>query len=123
MNYYHYTSESGAQGIRTSGVIRKSNWVGRFTPGVYLVTMSPHSYSRDEILQNNYGARKWRYSGRADWAIQVPASSTDTSRLSLVSFSNGRDFYNYPDEIAVKEWQIQPHPEFLSSSNITVNLS
>lgn len=57
--YYHYTDEKGAEGIKESGVIKKSS-IDRgdavFGDGTYL-TRVPPTTSKYDIAVNNYDTR------------------------------------------------------------------
>ncbi len=51
---YHYTDEEGFEGIKRSGVLRKSGNV-LYGPGVYLTSLDPVSHSKQEIAGAAWG--------------------------------------------------------------------
>ena len=57
MKVYHYSNSAGMSGIKNSGCIRQSTDIeydAILGAGVYLTTMSPNSYSKEQIAKNNY---------------------------------------------------------------------
>jgi len=94
MRVYHYTNKKGADSIMASKVIRQSTdevkdcLLGK---GVYLTSLSPGTYSKEQIAQNNYGHPAKASQGYVDYAIQI-----DIPNHELKPNPDGRDIYCYP---------------------------
>lgn len=74
---YHYTNQSTANSIISSRYIP-------FNGNVFLTTMKPSDYFRDEILKIIYGKSydRKQYAAFADWCIKVDVTELDANKLN-----------------------------------------
>ncbi len=80
--FYHYTNKKGAEGIRASQILKKSeDKIGgddvAFGEGVYFTKMSPQHFSKVDIVMNNWGVKDRRQAeemvrqGKVDYVVKV----------------------------------------------------
>jgi len=80
---FHYTTTMGLEGITKEGVVRKSA-KGFSGEGVYLTSLDPTLFSREQVAQNIYGSPTWQErlaAGNLDCWLEV---QVEESRLSAV---------------------------------------
>ncbi|XP_054152770.1 protein shank-like [Oppia nitens] len=120
---YHYTTSAGAKGIRLAGHIKKSGTSGAFGPGVYMTSMDPYSYYRNEIVQNNYGSGS--RTNYADWVVFIYTDKLVKTKLHRVTTRANQDIYRYEDDVSVSPSDIhdKPQRQKKSKSQSTVTYS
>lgn len=99
---YYYTNESNANLIMSSGYIP-------FNHKIFLTTMKPTDYFRDEILKIIYGKDydRQQYAACADWCIKVDSTTLDVNKLNK---SNSKVF-EYADAIQVDPLDVIDKPK------------
>ncbi|CAH1773185.1 unnamed protein product [Owenia fusiformis] len=106
MKVYHYTSEAGIKGIKSSMKIKQSTDKKKdamLGEGVYFTTMTPRQHSKEEIIRNNWdGAVMAMHTNRLDWAIEL---DIPRSRL-MKNESDGRDIFAFPGDVNLNDF---PH--------------
>ena len=61
--FYHYTNYAGYQGIKRSGVIEQSDGNVLFGKGVYMTTLDPINYTKQEIAECCWGSGSCTFFG------------------------------------------------------------
>jgi HYD1 signature containing ADP-ribosyltransferase len=83
LTLYHYTDEKAVRSIRQEGVIRMgiSN---RHGPGVYLTSMDPRKYTREQVAASNYhaGAAANIRRGRLDYQVELKMPQHKVQRVA-----------------------------------------
>ena len=104
---YHYTNLAGINGILKSGVI-KSTKVSlqkiscndvTIGPGVYLTSLDPFNYTKEEILLNYYGTVKG-FEDKADFYVKLSKAHIQRD------FDNGQLLYKsdtYPNVYVLQD--------------------
>jgi len=98
---YHYTTQSGAEGIKNSGQINpsvRSRGDAAYGDGVYLTSVKPSEAAR-VIERNNYDGVKVP-SDRVSHVVEVPRSSL--ANVERVKTADGRDIYKVPTNEPLK---------------------
>ncbi|CAG2104595.1 unnamed protein product, partial [Medioppia subpectinata] len=110
---YHYTNKAGADGIKRTGVIRRSGSAngagGAFGAGVYFTDLDPHYYFRNEILANNYGGIAASFKTNSDYVVIVNRSSLQQGLLTQNNVDD-RHIYCYANEVPVRPNQVFDKP-------------
>merc|ERR1719509_334264 len=111
---FHYTTTMGLEGITKEGVVRKSD--KGLTEGVYLTSLDPTFYSREEVAQNIYGSPTTmglevaqNIYGNPTWQERLAAGNLDCwlevqveeSRLSRCSI--GRKVFILLEDLQLEE--------------------
>lgn len=101
-NYlYYYTNQNAAYLIMSSGDIPYNN-------AIFLTTMKPEDYYRDEILKiiygNNYDRRQ--YASSADWCIKIDSAELDPNKLT----KNHDKVFKYAGSIQVDASDVMDKP-------------
>ena len=83
---YHYTSQAGHEQIVRSGVIKQSQNFTRdcvYGDGVYLTTLNPEDFSKEDLAKNNYGGgwRKRLSDGRLDYYVEIEIPFSDLTPM------------------------------------------
>merc|ERR1719509_629624 len=82
---FHYTTTMGLEGITKEGVVRKSA-KGFSGEGVYLTSLDPTLFSREQVAQNIYGSPTWQErlaAGNLDCWLEVQVEESRLSRCPL----------------------------------------
>ena len=56
---FHYTTTMGLEGITKEGVVKKSS-KGFSGEGVYLTSLDPAHFTREQVARNIYGSPTWQ---------------------------------------------------------------
>lgn len=99
---YYYANQNDAYAIKSSRkIVYNSN--------IYLTTMKPEDYYRDEILRMIYGKSfdRNQFASSADWCVKIDASKLDSYKLKLI---NGK-VYEYTDSIQVDPSAVMDKPK------------
>ena len=98
---YHYTNQQGYDQIVRSKTIRQSQNFEKdclYGDGVYLTTMNPQEFSKEDLARNNWGGawKKRMSAGRLDYYIEIEIPYSDLSLQRCdTSDSGDRDVYLY----------------------------
>merc|ERR1719509_356947 len=82
---FHYTTTMGLEGITKEGVVRKSA-DGFSGEGVYLTSLNPDHFTREQVAQNIYGSPTWQErlaAGNLDCWLEVQVEESRLSRCPL----------------------------------------
>merc|ERR1712129_519029 len=82
---FHYTTTMGLEGITKEGVVRKSA-NGFSGEGVYLTSLDPDHFTREQVAQNIYGSPTWQErlaAGNLDCWLEVQVEESRLSRCSI----------------------------------------
>jgi len=82
---FHYTTTMGLEGITKEGVVRKSA-DGFSGEGVYLTSLNPDHFTREQVAQNIYGSPTWQErlaAGNLDCWLEVQVEESRLSRCTL----------------------------------------
>merc|ERR1719509_374251 len=82
---FHYTTTMGLEGITKEGVVRKSA-DGFSGEGVYLTSLNPDHFTREQVAQNTYGSPTWQErlaAGNLDCWLEVQVEESMLSRCTL----------------------------------------
>lgn len=99
---YYYANQSDAFAIQSSRkIIYNSN--------IYLTTMKPEDYYRDEILRMVYGKNfdRQQYASSADWCVKIDASKLDGYKLKPIN----NKVYEYTESIQVDPSDVMDKPK------------
>lgn len=99
---YYYTNQTIAQSVASSRKIS-------YNSIIYLTTMQPVDYFRDEILRIIYGKSydRSQYASFADWCIKIDGSKLDRSKLKQIQ----NKVYEYTDSIRVDPSDVMDKPK------------
>ena len=97
---YHYTNQRGYENIKKSGIIRQSQNFEKdcvYGDGVYLTTLNPEDFSKEDLAKNNYGGgwRRRMSDGRLDYYIEIEISYSDLKLERCKTSDDWRDVYLY----------------------------
>ena len=101
-HYYHYTSKKNARKIAESKKIigsTKKNHDALFGNGVYLTDMKAESYSRTQIVKNNYGSQDDSYP-KLEKVIDVILPNNEVKKCDT-----SRQVYLYPDDLDLSKYE------------------
>jgi len=101
---YHYTNQRGYENIKRSGIIRQSQNFEKdcvYGDGVYLTTLNPEDFSKEDLAKNNYGGgwRRRMSDGRLDYYIEIEISYSDLKLERCKTSDDWRDVYLYSGDI------------------------
>ena len=109
---YHYTSQAGHEQIVGSGVIKQSQNFTRdcvYGDGVYLTTLNPEDFSKEDLAKNNYGGgwRKRLSDGRLDYYVEIEIPFSDLKLERCRTGDEARDVYLYAGDLRLDtfSWQ------------------
>ena len=109
---YHYTSQAGHEQIVRSGVIKQSQNFTRdcvYGDGVYLTTLNPEDFSKEDLAKNNYGGgwRKRLSDGRLDYYVEIEIPFSDLKLERCRTGDEARDVYLYAGDLRLDtfSWQ------------------
>ena len=107
---YHYTSAEAHDQIRAGGVIKQSQNSERdccYGDGVYLTTIDPHHFAKEDIAKNNYGGG-WRArlaAGKLDYYVELEIPYSDLKLQKCEA--DGRDVFLYSGDIVLSRFSWQ----------------
>jgi len=132
---FHYTTTMGLEGTTKEGVVRKSD--KGLTEGVYLTSLDPTFYSREEVAQNIYGSPTTmglevaqNIYGNPTWQERLATGNLDCwlevqveeSRLSRCSI--GRKVFILLEDLQLEEgrWRTGQTPQTLDTECINLKV-
>jgi len=103
---YYYTNTRNAQLIMHSQVIPYDRY-----RKIFLTTMKPEDFYRDEILNTIYGRNydRSKFAAFADWCVKIDSTKLDGTKLK-VSNQSGK-VYEYADSIRINPASVIDKPQ------------
>lgn len=116
---FHYTTTMGLEGITKEGVVKKSS-KGFSGEGVYLTSLDPAHFTREQVAQNIYGSPTWQErlaAGNLDCWLEVQVEESRLSRCTL-----SREVFILLEDLQLEEgrWRAGQTTKIPEAENIKI---